>query len=161
MKQALSFIKDRIITGVIIIVPIAIVIILFKDSLKKLMDLTIPLTSKMDIGGPLSRTVMASVLIVVVLGLVFFICGLILKTYYGGRFKKWLEQSLLDHIPFFSTLNSVVHQITGVEKGNYGAVEFSQGDTDNVLLGIHTDTLPDGRFVIFAPFALSDRRAFF
>lgn len=153
MKKTISFIKDRIITGVLVIVPIAVIVILLSDTIKKLITFTSPLTSNMEIGGILVRTIVAGILLIIIIGLLFFVCGLLLKTYLGKRFKNWLERTILENIPFFNTINSVIHQITGVEKGNYAAVEVSLHGNENKLLGIHTDTLPDGRFVVYIPFA--------
>ena len=104
-------------------------------------------------GGAVVRAIIAGILLIILLGLFFFVNGLILKTYLGGRFKNWLNRRLLEHIPFFNTINNVIHQISGVEKGDYGAVEVSLSGSENKLLGIHTDTLPDGRFVVYVPFA--------
>jgi uncharacterized membrane protein len=47
----------------------------------------------------------------------------------------------------------MVHQITGVEKDDYEAVELSLTGSENKLLGIHADTLSDGRFVVYVSFA--------
>jgi len=153
MKKAVSFIKNRVITGVVVIVPIAVIGIIMSDIIKKLITVTSPFTSNMQIGGTLFRTIIASILLIIILGFLFFVCGLILKTYLGNRFKIWLERTILENIPFFNTINSVVQQITGVEKGDYAAVEVSLYDNGNKLLGIHTETLSDGRFVVYIPFA--------
>jgi len=153
MKKAVSFIKDRIITGVVVIIPIAVIVIIMSDLIKKLITLTSPITSNMQIGGDVVRAIVAGILLIILLGLFFFVNGLILKTYLGNRLKDWLNRSLLEHIPFFNTINSVIHQITGIEKGDFGAVEVSLSGSENKLLGIHTDTLPDGRFVVYVPFA--------
>jgi len=153
MKKAVSFIKNSVITGVVVIVPIAVIGIIMSDIIKKLITFTTPFTSNMQIGGALFRTIIATILLIIILGFFFFVCGLILKTYLGNRFKNWLKRTILENIPFFSTLNSVVQQITGVEKGNYAAVEVSLYDNENKLLGIHTETLSDGRFIVYIPFA--------
>ena len=153
MKKAVSFIKNRVITGVVVIVPIAVIGIIMSDVIKKLITVTSPFTSNMQFGGALFRTIIATILLIIILGFFFFVSGLILKTYLGNRFKNWLKRTILENIPFFSTLNSVVQQITGVEKGNYAAVEVSLYDNENKLLGIHTETLSDGRFIVYIPFA--------
>lgn len=113
MKKTISFIKDRIITGVLVIVPIAVIVILLSDTIKKLITFTSPLTSNMEIGGILVRTIVAGILLIIIIGLLFFVCGLLLKTYLGKRFKNWLERTILENIPFFNTINSVIHKLQG------------------------------------------------
>jgi uncharacterized membrane protein len=153
MKKLVSFIKDRIITGIVIIVPIAVIVIIMSDTIKKLITLTSPITDNIEIGGTLVKGIIAGILLIILLGLFFFISGLFLKTYLGKRFKNWLERTILENIPFFNTINHVIQQITGMEKGNYAAVEISLFSNENKLLGVHTDTLPDGRFVVYVPFS--------
>jgi len=151
MKKVAAFIKGKIITGVIVIVPVAIIVIILGDTITKLMSFTAPLTSNMDNGVPILKTLAAILILVLILGLIFFVSGLILKTYLGTIFKKWIDRTILERIPFFNTLNSVVQQLTGVEKGNYTAVEVSLYENENKVLGIHTETLSDGRYVVYIP----------
>lgn len=152
MKKSITFIKDRIVTGIVIIVPIAVIIVILANTIKKLITVTLPITSNMHIGGTLIRTIVVAVLIILILGVLFFISGVFFKTYFGRRFKDWLGEVLLKYIPFYNTINSVVHQLTGVEKGEFTAVEVDLNNNGSKLLGIHTDTLADGRQVIYVPF---------
>jgi undecaprenyl pyrophosphate phosphatase UppP len=62
MKKAVSFIKNRVITGVVVIVPIAVIGIIMSDAIKKLITATTPFTSNMQIGGALFRTIIATIL---------------------------------------------------------------------------------------------------
>ena len=153
MKKLIPIVKDRIITGIVVIVPIAVILIIMSDTIKKLIKITSPITDNMEIGGPLVKGIVGGVLLIILLGFIFFISGFLLKTYLGNRFKNWLERTILESIPFFKTMNHVIQQITGTEKDKYAAVEISLFGNENKLLGIHTDTLPDGRFVVYVPFS--------
>jgi uncharacterized membrane protein len=153
MKKIITFVKDSIITGMVIIIPIAVIGVILTDVLKKITAATAPLTSKMSIDGPLLEMTIAIILVVIILGVFFFISGLLLKTYLGNRFEKWLEKTILERIPFFQTIRGVTRQITGVEKGNYAVVEVDLYGNNNKSLGFLTETLTDGRCVIYVPFA--------
>ena len=153
MKKIKEYIKENIITGIVVIVPIAVIGIILTDVIKKLFAVTTPLSSKMTFGGPLVVSIMAAIIMLAILGIFFFISGLILKTYFGIRFKNWLEKSILEHIPFFNTISGVVHQLTGKKKSDYAVVEVDLYGNNNKLFGILTETLTDGRYVIFIPFA--------
>jgi len=153
MKNVIAYIKDRIITGFIVIVPISVIVIILADTFKKLIAFTAPLTGNMQYGGVVLKAVVAILLLIVILGFFLFIWGVILKTYFGNKFKKWLERTVLEHVPFFKTMNSVVHQITGIEKGKYPVVEVSLYGNENKMLGIRTDMLADGRSVVYIPFS--------
>ena len=153
MKKALSYIKEHIITGVAVVLPIVIVIVILAGTFHKLIEMTMPITDNMHIAGPLIRTVIVTIIILFALGIFFFISGVFFNSYFGTMFKKWLEKKLIKHIPFFNTINNVVHQLTGVDKEKkYEAVEVDLYGNNTWMLGIRADTLNDGRFVVYIPF---------
>lgn len=153
MKKIISFFKDRVITGIIIVVPVTIIVLMLTDVLKKIIEITAPLTKKFAFGGQLSEAIIAVLIVVVFLSIVFFIIGIIFKTTQGIRFQNWLQNQVLLHIPLYKTLRGITLQLTGVSKANYPVVEVALNQGGSKSLGIMTDTLPDGRCVIYFPFA--------
>lgn len=153
MKKAIRFIKETILIGVAVLVPIAIVGIVLSGTLKKMVMATTPITDNISIGGTLLKTAIAIVIVILVLVVVFFVSGLLLKSYLGNRFKNWLEEKVLSHIPFFETIRNITKQITGVEKNNYTVVEVSLNENNSSMLGVKTETLSDGRHVVYCPFS--------
>ena len=153
MKKVLSKFKDNLITGAIIVIPLVVVGVILADVIKKIIKITTPFTDKIALGGPLFRAVMAGLIIVLAIGALFFIIGLITKTYFGKSFKNWLETKVYVHIPFYKTFLSVAQQITSKEKENYPVVEVVLFGNNNKVLGLLTDTLSDGRHIVYVPFA--------
>ena len=153
MKKAPLSIKDNIITGAIIVIPIAVIVVILADVVKSLILLTEPITEKMLVGGPVARAIVAAILIALALGLFLFINGLIARTYLGSSFKKWLDKKVLSHIPFYNTFSSVAKQLTGKEKENYPVVEVDLYGTNNRVLGLLTERMSDGRLMVYIPFA--------
>lgn len=153
MKKITSFIKDNILLGMAVIIPIAVVGVVLSGTIKKLMDATAPITKNISFGSPLIETAMVILILVVGLGFLFFICGLILKTYLGNSFKNWLDKKVMSHVPFYDTIKNLTGQVTGLKEGNYSVVEVTIGEKSDVILGILTETLADGRCVIYCPFS--------
>lgn len=153
MKKIIAAVKDNIITGVLVIIPIVVIGVVLSDSVKKLFKLTYPLASKMTFGGPLVETITAGIIMMLILGAFFFMSGLLLKTYAGRSLQNWLERKVLERIPFYQSLRGITRQLTGVEKGMYAVVEVDLYGNNTRLLGMQTDTLADGRCVIYIPFA--------
>jgi len=122
MKKIIANIKDRIITGAIVVIPIAVIGVVLTDTIKNIISITAPLTDNMDLGGPISKSLVLVIIIVIILGVFFFINGLILKTYLGKSFSNWLEEKVLVHIPFYKTLRGVTHQFAGKGEINYQVV---------------------------------------
>ena len=153
MKKVLAYIKDNLITGAIIIIPLVIIGIIIVEVVKKLIVLTSPFTEKMDLGGPLSRAIVAAIIVAIVLGTSLFIIGFIAKTYVGSGFRNWMEKNVYVKIPFYNTFLGVARQITDKEKENYPVVEVDLYGNNNKVLGLLTETLTDGRYVVYTPFS--------
>ncbi len=153
MKNRFTYIKDNIITGVIVLVPIIVISIFFSRYYNKVLAVTDPITNKISFGGDFSKTIIAVLLLVIGLGAFFFISGLILKTYVGKSFKNWIEEKFLVKIPFYETLGDIAEQFTGIEKNNYPVVEVDLYGNSNKLIGFMTETLTDGRSIIYIPFS--------
>ena len=137
----------------LVIIPIVVIGVILKDVIKKLMVITTPLSSKMSFAGPLIESIIAGIILVIILGAFFFISGIFFKTYLGSRFENWLEKKVLDHVPFYQTIRGVTRQFTGIEKGKYSVVEVDLYGNANKVIGLLTETLSDGRCVIYIPFA--------
>jgi uncharacterized membrane protein len=153
MKKIISTVKDNILIGVAVVVPIAVVGVVLSGTLKKLITATAPITNKLSFGGTLVKSIIALVIVAIVLAFIFFISGVFLKTYLGSSFKNWLEKKILVHVPFFETFKNLTGQITGVIKDSYTVVEVKLNDNNAVILGIMTETLTDGRYVVYCPFS--------
>ena len=153
MKKIISTVKDNILIGIAVLVPIAVVGVVLSGTLKKLIALTTPFTKKISFGGPLVETAIVIIILVAILGVVFFVSGLLLKTYLGNSFTNWLENKLLKRIPFYETIKKLTNQFTGIQKGNYSVVAVSLNEKDTTILGLITETLTDGRHVVYCPFS--------
>lgn len=153
MKKVLTIIKDNLITGALIVIPLAVIGVILADLIKKIIVITTPLTEKMVVDKPVLQAIVATIIIVLVLSSILIIIGLILKTYLGKSFRNWLEKKIYAHIPFYNTFLGVAHQITGEEKENYPVVEVDLYGNNTKVLGLLTETLPDGRHVVYTPFS--------
>lgn len=153
MKKVISIIKDNILIGMAVVVPIAVVGVVLSGTLKKLIAATAPITNKLSFGGTLVKTIIALVIVAIVLAFIFFISGVLLKTYLGSSFENWLEKKILVHVPFFETFKNLTGQITGVNKSSYVVVEVKLNENNAVLLGLMTETLTDGRHIVYCPFS--------
>ena len=101
----------------------------------------------------MAETILAALIMIVILGTIFLIGGIFFTTFLGNRLKNWLGEKILSHIPFFQTITGLTRQLTGVEKENYAVVEVDLYHNRSKTLGLLTETLNDGRCVIYVPFA--------
>lgn len=107
----------------------------------------------MSVGGMLGQTIVAIVLLVLVLAIFFFIGGIFFDTYLGKSFNKWLEKKVLGRVPFYSSIKGVANQFAGIEKGKHAIVEVDLYGNNCKQLGFLSETLDDGRCLVYVPYA--------
>jgi uncharacterized membrane protein len=150
MNSPYQHFKTAVISGAIVVIPLMIIIGLFADTFKGLMEKTEPLTAGMAFG-PLINTIIVMLIVVVGIVMVFFIIGLLLKTFWGQSLNSWLEKSIYERIPMYTTFKQFAQRITGIENSNFPVVEVDIYGTGVNVLGIVVETLVDERLMVYVP----------
>jgi uncharacterized membrane protein len=108
MKTLAEFTKTTLIGGVLIILPIYIAVLLLAKAAQALLGLLAPLTSQIPAGTEF-REVVAILLLVVVC----FVVGLVVRTGPGLRAKNAFEQAVLEKLPGYSFVRGFAKRLTG------------------------------------------------
>lgn len=151
MKNKRDYFKNTMLSGVIILIPLLIAISIFSDTIHKLLKITHPIAIRMGFVDSVSKPIIANILAVIIILLCLFILGFIFNSYLGKKVTKWLEDNLLSYIPFYKALKGVTTQFIGFEDSNFPVVEVSLYGNDNKQLGVITETLKDGRYMVYIP----------
>jgi len=151
MKNKRDYFKNTMLSGVIILIPLLIAISIFSDTIHKLLKITHPIAIRMGFVDSVSKPIIANILAVIIILLGLFILGFIFNSYLGKKVTKWLEDNLLSYIPFYKALKGVTTQFIGFEDSNFPVVEVSLYGNDNKQLGVITETLKDGRYMVYIP----------
>jgi len=152
MKTIIKFIKTTVVGGVVVIIPTAIIILVLAEVYKKLILVTDPLTKNMTLG-PLTNAIIAIFIVVLVIIFMFFIAGLLLNSFWGRGIRKWLESTIFERIPMYSTLKQITQRVAGIENSNFPVVEVDLYGTDIKVLGVVIEKLEDGRLMVYAPYS--------
>nr|WP_315143424.1 DUF502 domain-containing protein [uncultured Flavobacterium sp.] len=101
MKKVISKIKDTVISGIVLFLPIFILLSIFKSVYTKLYKYGHKLTEilGLDNAGDKKWVPFVTLFLVVVL---FFICGLLARFAMIGKMKEWIENNVLLYIPTYS-----------------------------------------------------------
>jgi uncharacterized membrane protein len=150
MKRLIEFIKTTAIGGVVVIVPMAILTVAIGDILKKLIEVTQPLTQNMPFS-PLANSILAVLTVVLVVIAVFFIAGLLLNTFWGSVVKNWIEIKIFERIPMYSTVKGLTQRFAGIESSDFPVAEVDLYGSDSRVLGIVIEQLPDDRLMVYIP----------
>lgn len=142
------FLKDTLIGGFFLLLPVAILALLLKKAVHYGKVITQPATNILENMGvdavysPYISTLLALIL-------VCFLLGLIARTMAGKKGKDWLEQKLLMKIPIYVLLKSQLDTQS----------EFDSDESQKVALALLdgwqivfiTDHLPDDEVVVYVP----------
>nr|WP_315150225.1 DUF502 domain-containing protein [uncultured Flavobacterium sp.] len=101
MKKTIKKIKDTVISGIVLFLPIFILLSIFKSVYTKLYKYGHKLTEilGLDNAGDKKWVPFVTLFLVVVL---FFICGLLARFAMIGKMKEWIENNVLLYIPTYS-----------------------------------------------------------
>ena len=150
MKNLVTFFKTTVIGGLVVILPLAIIVIVAGDAVNSLIVATKPLTEDLPFG-PLVNALLALLLVVAGIIAICFSAGFLLSTLWGRAIKAWLETKLFERIPMYKTLRGLTQKFAGIESADFPVVEADLFNSENRVLGVLVDTLPDKRHVVYVP----------
>jgi Protein of unknown function (DUF502). len=112
MKTVTKFLKVTLVGGLLVVLPVWVSLLLLLKAIKGAMAMLMPI-AKLLPQGFVHEKVAALVLLLVIC----FVVGLLIRTGPGRRFGDWLSQHILDRIPGFSLMRGITRQLAG-KKGN-------------------------------------------
>lgn len=144
MKTIWKFIINTLVGGLLVLLPAYLAILLIIKGVMGLSQMVKPLVNMLPIG--VEHHAIAAVLIVV---LASFIVGLAVTTWPGRPLGKWLDKGLLDRIPGYTFIRSMLGRSFGDQSAEF-RVAFIEFD-DNTVLGYVVEEHGDGKFTVFLP----------
>ena len=151
MKKIFNFIKDTVIKGIVITVPVAILIYIFLDSIKKLIEITTPLTNKMSLGIPIMQSIVAAIIVGLIVISVLFLFGILFYSPIGKPIVNWVENNFLMKVPMYVTLKGITKQVTKIEHKNYPIAEIDLFGNNTKVFGLVTEKLDNERSLVYVP----------
>lgn len=153
MRGLREFLKTTLVGGFLFIVPLALVVLLARATLKLISGWLQPLAEWLS-AERVSRVVVADVLAIVVLVAVCFLAGLFVRTRLGQAISLRLERRILRRVPGYAFLKSVTHEVAGLETGPNVAAALARFD-DAWVLALLMERHADGLCTVFVPGAPS------
>jgi len=146
MKALVGFLKTTLIGGLLIVVPIYLTVLLLAKALGGMVALLGPIVALLPEGVHHFRQIVAIALVV----LVCFMLGLIARTGLGRRAIEIFERRVLERMPGFAMLRSVVRRVSGSSDDTQFQpvlVEIEEALTPAFIV----EELDDDRFVVLVP----------
>jgi uncharacterized membrane protein len=146
MKALVEFLKTTLIGGLLIVVPVYLTLLLLGKALKGMVALLAPIVALLPERVHHFGQIFAIVLVV----LVCFLLGLIARTGLGRRAIEAFERRVLERMPGFAMLRSVVRRVSGSSDDAQFQpvlVEIEEARTPAFIV----EELDDDRFVVLVP----------
>ncbi len=112
MKKLQSFVALTFLGGMTVVLPIAILMILFQWMFAWVTDVIQPLTDMLTSRADM-RELMADGIVLFLLVSVCFSIGLLIKTGVGAWLHRWLDKGLAKFAPGYQTIRDIVVQFVG------------------------------------------------
>lgn len=144
MKVIWKFISRTLVGGLLVLLPAYLAILLLAKGVKGLIGIAKPLVNHMPIEA--EHHAIAALAVVLVAS---FIVGLAVTTWPGRPLGRWLDKGLLDRIPGYTFLRSLLGRTFGDQSAEF-RVAFIEFD-DNTALGYVVEEHADGKFTVFLP----------
>jgi uncharacterized membrane protein len=146
MKSLAQFTKTTLVGGLLIILPIYVAVLLLLKAVKGLLGLLDPVASR--IPTEQFRGIAAILLLVVIC----FVVGVIVRTGPGLRGKNAVEQAVLEKMPGYTFLRGLTKRLTGSSEEQTlqpALVEIE----DALVPALIVEELEDGSYTVLVPSA--------
>jgi len=145
MKNAMSFTVRAIVSGLLILTPIYLAVLLLIKAAVTVMKLVQPIALLLPdwVPGELALSLL----------LVIFICflvGISVRTKAGKALRNRFEKSFFERIPGYALLRSLTQQIAGSGGDNVWKPALFESD-EGLLPAFIIEEFDDGRYTVFVP----------
>jgi uncharacterized membrane protein len=145
LKNLAEFTKTSLIGGVLIILPIYLSILLLAKTFKGLIALIAPVTAQIPAAVQF-REVIAVLLII----LICFVAGLLVRTGPGRYAKNVLERNLLERIPGYALIRGLAARVAGKQGDDTFAVALVEIE-EALVPAFIVEEHDDGAYTVFVP----------
>ena len=152
MERFKSFFKTSLIGGIVVILPAAIFVFVFKWLFRWVTDIIQPLTNLVVMRSHI-KEIAADALVLAIIVIGCFVIGIVVKTRIGRFIHENLENRISKIAPGYGTIKEIVMQLIG-KKFPFSSVALVRiFENDTLVTAFITDSHPDGSYTIFAPTA--------
>jgi uncharacterized membrane protein len=143
MKVIFDFLKTTLIGGLLIVLPLWITLLLLLKGIKAAVAMLVPIAKL-----PPNNLVHEKIVALILLLLICFAVGLLVRLAPIQRVREWLAQHIFERLPGFGLMRSMARQLAG-EKGEQAfqpaLVELEEALVPAFIIEKH----PDGQFTVF------------
>ena len=145
MKHALVSVVKTLVSGLLIIVPIYVSILLLLKGMKSVVGLVRPFALLLPESIPAEKFL--SLMLVLI---ICFLLGVAIKTRPGRAVVEWVEKTFFERIPGYALVRSLTQRVAG--ESHESAWKPALVEIEEALVpAFIIEELHDGRYTVFVP----------
>jgi uncharacterized membrane protein len=145
MKQALVFATRALLSGLLIVVPVYLAVLLLLKGMSSIVGLVRPIAQLMPEWVPAETAL--SLLVVL---LMCFLVGVAALTAPGHSVREMIEKGIFEKIPGYALVRGLTRQMAGGSRDNAWKPALLEGG-EGLLLAFIIEEFQDGRYTVFVP----------
>jgi len=146
MSRPTGFVARSVVTGLLILVPLYLAVLLLLKGMKSVAGLVRPVSALVPDWIP-AETLLSLLL---VLGICFLV-GAAVQTASGKAARERLEKAFFERIPGYALLRSLTQQMAGESRENVWKPALIVTDDDALAPAFIIEEHEDGRYTVFVP----------
>jgi uncharacterized membrane protein len=144
-RPAHGFFTGALITGLLVIVPFYLALLLLLKAMQSLAGLVRPIAALLPDWLP-AEDLLALLLVLVLC----FLVGVAVQTHLGRAVRERVEKSLFQRIPGYAVFRGLAQQMSGESRESAWKPALVEIE-DALVPGFIIEELDDGRFTVFVP----------
>ncbi len=149
--KPLGFLKTTGLGAVLVVVPIGIIGFVLWQVVSLFRSLFLPVVEQLPFDSAVMRYSVVGIALLAVILLCYF-TGVAVRTRWGAVLRGWAERCLLERIPGYSIVRTLVHQYLGhEEERKFRPVLVDLYGSDSRAIGFEIEELGDGNVAVFLP----------
>jgi uncharacterized membrane protein len=145
MNNALAFIARALISGLLILVPVYLAVLLLLKGMSAVANLVRPIAALLPEWMP-AENLLSLLLVLTICVLV----GVAVRTKAGRRLRERLEKTFFEKIPGYALFRSLTQQMAGNTNETAWKPALYESD-EGLLPAFIIEELDDGRYTVFVP----------
>ncbi len=150
-KKELGFFKTSLLGAVLVVVPVGIIGFSLWQIVRVVRALLLPVLDWLNFASEVTELGMVLGALVVVV-LMCYVTGVAVRTRWGRRMRVWFEGAILEKIPGYGMIRTLVHQYLGDEtERRFRPVLVDQHGSGALTIGFEIEELGEELVAVFFP----------
>ena len=145
MKKIWGYLLSSLITGVVIVVPFYLCLLLLLKVIKSISKLIQPMAALLPEWLP--REILSALVLLLLLCLVV---GMIVRTKLGQVARQWLDHTFLERFPGYVLFRGLTQRFAGSKQDSVWQPALAEIE-EALVPAFIIETFDDGRYTVFVP----------